>query len=364
MGITALVACSGSRTSATPSPVPPNRFTSSFPPLNVSTIHKLTEIQNFVSSEHGGRILGVNYTLDADQVLAVYEDGYLVGWDIETSEVVLEHSLGIVSSKALSFSASGTLLMGATEHMFKPDISNKMIEYVNGLALWQVENGKLFRCITYPCDGGVNRKDGYLGASIDQKGRWNIVFSEPGISTLDLSGKDPGRISAVNSWDADYQWNVGAIAIDSIHERYALVFQEGRIGLDSFNPSTLVYRTIAEGNQNNLHEIVAAEFDPTGQWLAVIRDDHLSVWQVDKITGALYFERGIPNAVTLQFGQFGKLLIVADDEKILIWDMEGKKVAADFQTPSITSLAISEDNKLLLWGDAQGKVHLWAISHP
>jgi WD40 repeat protein len=108
-----------------------------------------------------------------------------------------------------------------------------------------------------------------------------------------------------------------------------------------------------------LRQIIAAKFDPAGHWLAFIRDNHLSVWQTAKRPESLYLEADVPNAVTLGFDQTGTLLFVGTSDKITIWDVANKTIVAEYDTPRLASLAISEDNRLLIWGDAWGKVHIW-----
>jgi hypothetical protein len=33
----------------------------------------------------------------------------------------------------------------------------------------------------------------------------------------------------------------------------------------------------------------------------------------------------------------------------------------EFATPKITSLSISSDNRLLIWGDREGTIHVWGV---
>jgi WD40 repeat protein len=137
--------------------------------------------------------------------------------------------------------------------------------------------------------------------------------------------------------------------------------QEGGIWLSTDN-SIFPYRTIVKGKEGDIQEVVAAQFDPTGYWLAFIRGDRVSVWQADK--EKLYLEEDMINAVNLRFDRTGQRLIVAASDKIVIWDLEGKNKIVEYDAPGISALSISDDNRLLIWGDTQGRAHIWGAPLP
>lgn len=116
-----------------------------------------------------------------------------------------------------------------------------------------------------------------------------------------------------------------------------------------------------KGEQYDLQTVVSAEFDPAGQFLAFIRGNRLSIWQLNR--GAkLHLEANVPDPVTLHFDQTGQLLFIGASEKITIWDMESKTIIAEYDVLGLTSFTISEDNRLLSWGDDTGVVHLWGVA--
>jgi WD40 repeat protein len=227
-----------------------------------------------------------------------------------------------------------------------------------------METGELIQCMTYPCQENTSSKDGNIGAVIDPDRRWVFSYSESTISIGDLSGKTEGRLSLVNDLDTDYMWSIGAIAPDAAHDGYAIVFQEGKVWLDTVDRSASRYRTLVDGKKNDVQEVITAKFDPAGQWLAFIRGGYMSVWYLGKKPESLYLEEKVPQAVDLSFDHSGSLLFVGGGDKITIWDLTNKSIVAEHEASGITSLDISEDNRLLIWGDAQGAIHVWGIPAP
>jgi len=357
----AIIACSTPAAVTAPTVHPPNTFTEDLSTLDTSAITAMAEIAKFVSTHDG--VIQVAYASDTNRVLAAYEDGYIIGWDGTTTNVVLEHDLKIASSNSLNFNISSTMLLGATESLIRSNKYNPTTEYINGIALWNVETGDLIRCITYPCQDNPLSRDGYIGAAIDPTGQWVLVYSESTVDVSNLSGTS-SHLHLINNLDADYQWNIGAVAVDAIHKRYAIILQEGGVWLDTLDSTNYAYHILADGQPNDLHAVLDAKFDPGGQRLAVIRDDILSVWQLARDSEKELLHKEIPDAFTLTFDQEGKLLIVGVPNKIIVWDLEKQDIIAEYDTLGITSLTFSQDNRLVIWGDVSGAVHIWGVVLP
>jgi WD40 repeat protein len=354
-----LIACAASPPVTILTPAPANLYTGNYLRLDTQAAGSLTEIVALEVEEHSTRVIAVQYLSDTNRVLAVYEgDGSVIGWDVDTKTTVFEYDLHIASAKALLYIKSRNWLIGATEHLFKSNRLHRSIEYVNGLAIWDVNTGELISCVTYPCQQNSSGRDGYLGAAVDANGRWLYIFTEVTYELADLSNDKEGPSIGVNDLDAPYQWNIGAIAAGGRHDRYAIVFQEGRIGISAID-DIRPYHILAEGKEGELGEIKAAKFDPSGRWLAIVRDNYLSVWQVEDEQA--YFEDEVKDFVELIFDQTGQLLIVASENKISTWSLDTKTRLAEYQATGITALSLSDDDRLLIWGDQNGQVHLWGI---
>lgn len=61
----------------------------------------------------------------------------------------------------------------------------------------------------------------------------------------------------------------------------------------------------------------------------------------------------------LAFDPFGRLLFVGSRNQLQVYDVEKMNVVAEYDVTGITSIAVSEDNRLIIWGDGDGAVHLW-----
>ncbi len=356
-----------------PTLTPPGLYTGRLYVISPSIVGNLTELSRLSTDLDSGSVVGIHYQTAENILLAVYTgNGFLRGWDLTTGEVFFEHDLNIVSAEGLGFDRSGSLVMGATRHEIW-DNGNGLREYIGGITIWNVQTDALMACIVGPCEGYPAITDSaqipsHLGAILGPEGRWTLEYDERVLSINDLStSENAGVVQLVSN--PDYEWkNVGRITFDPTGARHAIAFQEGQIEIEETSElgrswfSPVIH--LGENKDGDLQEIPALSFAPNNQWLARIRDDKLSIWRIGVVRGSLYLEENVPGARLLVFDQLSALLIVGTDEKISIWDVKGKTILAEYMTPNITSLAVSSDNRLLIWGDALGVVHIWGIPNP
>lgn len=355
-----LVACSSTQELATATLAPANAFTEQYLMLSPDSITTLMEVAELrPSAPRAAGVSAVAYSLSGNVVLAAYAgQGYIVGWDLSSGQIVGEHDVDFVTPRGFSFDIHGQVLMGAAA------LEANATEHMNGLGLWDARTGHLIKCLTYPCTGNVTATNGYIGAAMDVTGNWVLIYSESVISVLDLSGATPGRISQINDMDSDYLWQISTIAIDSVHRRFAVVLQEGGIWQDDLDSSAHGYQTILEGIKQARHVVQDAKYDPTGSWLGVLQDNQLSVWELEPGRESQVLNALVSDGFALRFDQAGHLLFVAADNKIVVWDLLDKAITAEYETPSITALEVSQDNRMVLWGDALGVVHVWGAPKP
>jgi WD40 repeat protein len=341
--------------------MPPSDFGRAYQPLDKVTALALSEIVTLKSPDSLGHVSKIGFLASDNIFVAVYaEQGVVMGRYANTSDIAFKHSLGIVSDKGLAFVASDKYLVGATERIFKPDISKRAVEYVNGIALWDVRTGELQKCISYPCQGNKSGRDGYLGITVAPDGMWEAVYSEGVISLDGLLVDSEGPIHTINPQDASYHWDIGNVAFDSKHRRYAVVFQEGRIYL-SGKEFSVDYHVLADGVEGHRLPVADAQFDPTGQRLVVVRGNYTNVWDID--TSQTLFDINT-SSPTIAFDKDGKLLFIGDNDKLTIYDLEAKNQLAEYEVPGITSLSISEDNRLVIIGDDLGQIRVWGKTLP
>lgn len=341
---------------ATSTLIPPNEFTKTYEPLREEKVSSLVEMTSLSSPSFSSPLLKVGYLSEDNIVVGVYKnEGTVVGWKADTADIAFNHELGIVSSKALLLIASGENLVGPMDHVFKLNSLNQNIEYLNGIALWDVRTGILIQCIAYPCQKNSGLQHGFLGLAIDLNGERLAFFDESGVGLSSLSGNAPVLDYTINAEDASYSWRIGSVAFDSHNHRLAVIFQEGRVYVSNIeNP--LNYQIIAKGEKGDIVPITDAQIDPTGRWLLVARGNKTRILNLEN--GKVLLQIEVSNPV-LSFDRTGELLFVGAGNKLAIYSIVKSLKIFEYDAPGITSLAISEDNRLLIWGDQQGKIHVW-----
>jgi len=359
-----LVSCVTSHpTTATPKLTLPNEFTQGYEPLEHEVADSLDDATVISSPLYHSPLLEVGYIHEDNTVVGVYSDrGVVTGWRVDTTDLAFAYELGIVTSKALTLIGSGKYVIGAREHNFKPNSSNQDIEYVNGIGLWDVRAGNLIKCLSFPCQGAPLPRDGFLGLAVDTDGNQLAVFSETGYSLISIFEDAPSLHITPIALDSPYHWRIGSIVLDNLNSRYIIIFQEGRIHVYEGEKITS-YRIIAEGVKGDIIPVTDAQIDPTGRWLVFARGDTTKVLSLDN--RKILLEVNVPNPV-LAFDETGELLFVGSANKLTIYRVETGEKIAEYDTVGITSLAISEDNRLVIWGDTQGAIHVWAkpLSQP
>lgn len=364
----ALFGCAFNETKPAPTIASTNTFTARLSSLD-SMPAGLTELDVINPTWDSGPVWAVQYSINKNAMFGLYgDDGRLVEWYLDTKNIVFAHELRIASSQAVQFSKDGRILLGSTGAIHKEsENASSPVEFLTGIAVWTTETGELEKCLSHPCyEFPLENEEGRTGAVMDSVGKYVFIYDDASVFITDLTGELPSRGSLVNSPDSDYWWRIGHIAYDSSNQRYAIIYQEGRIQMKDINPNQIgpfivLPALTAEGTKGEFLNIPAALFDPSGNYLAFIRGDQLSVWNVERNSGELFFDDEIPSAFSLLFDRTGELLFVVSKDKIKVFDLLQKGIIVEYTTYGITTLNISEDNRLLFWGDENGAVHLWGV---
>jgi len=61
------------------------------------------------------------------------------------------------------------------------------------------------------------------------------------------------------------------------------------------------------------------------------------------------------------FDRTGQILAVATKNGIMVFNLAEKKLIEEYQVGEVTALYFTRDNRLLIWGDAQGAIHFWGV---
>ena len=344
------------------SPVDSNAFTTKFSPLNNQTILSLEEIAGFSSAEYYLPVRTIRYSVLTDQLLIAFEgSSQILGWYVNSKELAFQSKPQSPNFKPISLDKEGKILLGAVD-------SGQ--EKLFGIGVWNMENGQLIECIAYPCDeNAITISSGYPAAKLDPDAKYVVTFDDSSYGASEILGSElDGGISYVNSPDADYWWTIGDIAIDTNNDRLAIVFQEGRIWLDevAHNNRLIIgpfgfYIPIANGKKNDLQKIYAAEFDPSGRWLAVVRGDRLLIYRVGKYGGRLVsqFSLGHEGPRILNFNPTSEFLFIGGEDIIRVIMLKSQEQLVDIPAGGVTAMTISDDNRLLIWGDKQGVIHIF-----
>jgi WD40 repeat protein len=218
--------------------------------------------------------------------------------------------------------------------------------------------------------GEISEDETDLGAVADNMFENLVTFDEDVYSFDTYSNNELAYsgIRLVNNPDSNDWKIIGDIAIDSTNHRLAIIFQEGEVQLDtishsdntSFIPLRFSERlNMYEGNQPQ--EIQRSVFDIDGHWLAVVRGGRLAVWDVDGWRKKQLFSYEVGQIHGLSFDMRGDLLFVVVEDQILIFGLRDKGIISQLNAPNISTLCISEDNRLLFWGDDEGNIHVWGV---
>lgn len=338
---------------------PPNQYSERYSPLDSESIGKIKEISSWKIIDDPLALLKYN-NLSNNLISVTEENKEIVKLDIETGETESHKILNVSSLRIFSFDAKGEKLLGA---MSSTGINSRgeSAEYLEWFAIWDTSTGLQVECIWGSCSEGDDSiyEASDIGSSADLDSEIIVSFSETAYS---IQTNNSSGFTLVNSPDADYWYHIGNVAIDSHNKRLAIVYQEGRIELRNITCTGFcIISALKKGDENQLQPIHVALFDRTGKWLAIVRGDQLSIWDVDGWIKKIVYREEVDAIHGMSFSPSSKFLFLATEDKIKIINLDENKLEAELSTPNITSLDISEDNRLMFWGDENGIVHLWGV---
>ena len=346
---------------------PSNEYSKKFLPLRPDTLNGLVEINTWELMSEGDDINIIRYNSSLNRITAVSDLGNeVVMLSIEREESIFHKMEDIPDLQVLGIDENGnTLLVGMPG--FTRNEVGKPRNYFHWIASWDPTSDSLIRCYSGSCAIELTDPD-HIG-SADIGAVWDstivILYNEYSYRYSWLSPTNGGGISLVNSPDSDYWWHIGMIAIDSAQDKLAIIFQEARIvitNIEEKNRFPLVgFRVLEHGDEDQLQPISNAIFSRSGKWLSVLRGNSISVWNVGGWRGKKIFSDQTMHVRGVEFNPQGDLLFIMIDDHTEILALDEKEVIAVIQTPGITSIDISDDNRLLFWGDRSGAVHMLGI---
>jgi WD40 repeat protein len=102
-------------------------------------------------------------------------------------------------------------------------------------------------------------------------------------------------------------------------------------------------------------------FDSTRTWLSVLTDRELVMWDLRHWFFARKLNVPVSDGNAIAFDRLGKMLALGTKRGITIYDVAKGKQIAEFNVGEVTALYFTRDNRLLVWGDAEGNIHLWGV---
>jgi len=347
--------------------MPHNEFSHRFTPLRVDTVDGLAEIGAWEIMGRGNAISLVKHNLVLNRLTVISEQiQKIVLFAIEKEETIAQQIVDIPNLRVLDIDEVGDKLLVAMAGRMRND-QGKPRDFFHWVGIWSVASGSLDECLSGSCIDEMTDPDHIekadIGAVMDAE--TVVAYDEYSYRFAILSPENGGGISLINSPDSDYWWHIGKIALNSNRSQLAIVFQEGRIVLEKIsehnNWPLKGFEVLEKGVENSLQPIQNVVFDQSGKWLSIIRGKRLSIWSVSGWIKKETFSDQIDDVQEMKFNPSGELLFIMIDDHIRIIGLEEEKVVFELHTPGITSLDISDDNRLLFWGDENGTVHVWGI---
>ena len=363
VGILLLLTCCESNSNEE---LPLTEFSQQYVPLRVDTVDELAEIDAWKIMDKGDPISLIQHNLVLNRLTVCSEQTKKVFlFAIDRKETISQHIVDVPNLRILGVNEEGDkLLIGMSGITWNEQ--GKPRQYYHWVALWNILSGSIDECFSGSCTEKRTDPDKIenadIGAVMDAE--TVVAYDEYSYRTAILSPEGGGGVALVNSPDSDYWWHIGKIAVNSDQNRLATVFQEGKIELYKISENNILpfawVAFLEHGKKNQLQPIQDAAFDPSGNWLAIVRGQDLINWRVKGWKREVFREQ-IGNVHGIRFNPLGELLFIIRDDAIIVIGIKEKKAVFEMQTPGITSLEISNDNRLLFWGDENGTVHVWGI---
>jgi WD40 repeat protein len=344
--------------------------------ISSENITNLNEIVQF-SDDNAGPVAAITFTPDMQTLLAAHaNEGALRHWSLQDNSLIRSFDMYPIELGVVSFDATGSKLATAAGWNWE---AHKLDDDYLGSRVWDTNTGELL------LRHGENRGPDPSSASgisiiidvvLSPDGKWLLAsqtsayeyiyyfkhFFQREVATGQIGEHlvDFSRQPEEDDFDV--------IAFDYQGEFFAASGETGEIDIFRFNPPNYPaqpYETIEEPRELGERPLALA-FDQQRQWLARVRGNELTIWdlqskeyphQLEVSTG----ERAGVNA-SLAFNPNGTLLAVGTFNGWQIWDVQNQELLIEENDKEVYAVAFSPDGRLFVWGDSLGVVHIWGIS--
>jgi len=350
----------------------PIQHTQEYAELSPETVVDMAEVAILPSPEDSQGVVAVTQADTDGQLLAVYGNGKSHRWDLGNLKSVAEFDFLSASPKGVNFSTDGTMVI-TPGRVVPPNL-------LNGYTVWDTRSGDILKCWGPHCEDGDPDDADYfdLGILLDPSGNWIVEY---GGSAIEAEAINTNVVVIKELYDHGFNRDkrVSWITIDPSGQYLAYAVEEGQIkvyttqgfldpiSLDQSSPpgKNIFVGSRTYGKYDAKAEIQTKNLaiDFTRTWLAWLNGENLLVWDMRRFTSSPHIEIPIANGSSMAFNQSGDLLAVGMDSGILIFDLEKGEKISQIEFSKVSSLYFTRDNRLLVYGDRSGTIHLWGVQN-
>lgn len=360
----------------TPAIAAPANYGISAHEITLYNAMSMQEIKSFAAITPDVGVIRISEDPDRKYFQVVYTDGAFRRWDIQTGENLEVYDF-LVANESAVFNANGSLLMMPGDVTWDTQAgvilcrrgdgkcpTHASLEDDEGWRLDPVRRIKIsywsYSAVWYSVDKTFTDS---LGVHNGGLGCWDYVADyDP------FEGEPKVGSPRVNGITVDSSGTYLACALQSgavIVRDWSLSFDRhiGKFGENATKDDPYIH-LLRYNLPNRPADVKEMEFDPSRTWLAALTDQHLVIWDLRRWFFANHLEASVSDGYVISFDRTGKLLALGTKQGITLYDVERAKKITTFEVGEVTNLYFTRDNRLLVWGDADGNLHLWGVPNP
>ncbi|MPM06314.1 hypothetical protein SDC9_52613 [bioreactor metagenome] len=331
--------------------------------INSQNIKQLSEVYLYRSTIDDSGIVAIGYNSSEDHLRLIQENEFISSKYLLNDQAQKTLYLGLPVSQVLHFIDNGNRVFGA-RNVDLQDEGFGTLERISGIGIWNSDSGNLEECFSASCDNStISKKDVYLtGAVIDSNKKWLLVYDEGSTVLTKLRSDSLGGITPIEfSGESSL---IAGIVFNEQGTYEAIAYRSGKTEVQPLDSLILYKKVITTGKAENNYSQINLRFSGNGRYLEQIQGDQVIISQISVIgKSPLIAEFTIEGARSLQFDIRSQLLFVGTKQSISAINIKEGKIIATFETPFLSTIEITNDGKLLLWGDEKGEVHFWGVEN-
>jgi len=371
LSLAMLTACTVNIKPLAPQYASPSSRTQRLRPLDDTSATGLQELGILVPGTSSGSIETMIVAPSNNKLIVVYRDGYVREWDLETNKEVSAFDVGFVAYQATSFSSDGLRLITPSAIVTKAVESNyDSFPAVEAVNLWDTQAGKQVGCFGFTCDPArKNYASLTRGATLSPNGRWLVEYTDSTLTFQDLYDQLPTTITSLNNPDGHSDRHISRFAFDLSGEYFVVAYAEGPVALYDFDDAVLDgdswtgALTLGQSDSDHL-PAQSLIIDDTRSWLASLRRSRINIWNLRTRSREPFLYEVVSASTTMAFDHSGQFLFIGADSKLMVLNLASESLLAQYEANEISAVAISPDNRLVVWGDTSGTVHIWGAPSP